>query len=85
MSMTPDIIKGHAHDRDLGCYLGQCWRSWAMQPQRQCQSEWLALPPEVTFEPGLLPRIMFGSMVLSQLSWVHGPTTVGFCVDIHGH
>lgn len=39
----------------------------------------------VTFEPGLLLRTMFGSVVLSQLGWVHGPTRVGFCVDIHGH
>ena len=57
MSIDPETIKDHCNDVDLVYHLGL-----------RCQSKWPALTPGnmVTHRPGLLPRIMSGSVVLPQ-------------------
>lgn len=69
MSMTPDIIKGHAYARNLGCHLGQycCLRATLLRGPYQ--SEWLVLPhvTMIKSEPSLLSETMSASEIVALL------------------
>lgn len=66
MCVVPDIIKGHAHARDLSYHLGPYWIPRAMLMLGLYQSEWPSWPLGVVVisKPGLLQRIKSGPVVL---------------------
>lgn len=72
MFMTHDIIKDHAHAKNLGYHLGKycCLRATVLRGPYQ--SECLVLPPEamIKSEPLLLNGTMSASEIVAQLGSV---------------
>lgn len=75
MPAAPDTVESHANARGQSHHRGPCWHLRVMLPWGPCQSGWSVLSPGtmVTSEPRLLPRTVFGPMLLIQLGSVLMP------------